>query len=167
ASAAGRPAAHHAAAERPPSAVAAAAGPGVRSEPPLEAAPRPVSAPADAELRQAVRAQWDRFLAAAGKQCGVKVQAALRSVKEIDVVNSVLIMRFSHAFARDLVNQNEYRSQVEMLWDGLLKAHVTVRCALVGEPVQMAAAPAAAASNDDEAFLAGARDLGAVVKKLS
>ncbi|MEJ5199506.1 MAG: hypothetical protein WHX53_11330, partial [Anaerolineae bacterium] len=154
-------------AERAPSSVTAPAGPAGRNEPPRETAPRPAPAPADAELRQAVRAQWERFLAAAGKQCGMKVQAALRSVKEIDVVNSVLILRFAHAFARDLVNQNENRSQVEMLWDGLLKTHVTVRCALVGEPVQIATAPAAAGANDDEAFLAGARDLGAVVKKLS
>lgn len=167
--AAGRPAATQAAVEKAPMPAPATvmAGPAGRSESPHEAAARPAAAPADAELRQAVRAQWERFLVAAGKQCGMKVQAALRSVKEIDVVNSVLVLRFAHAFARDLVNQNEHRSQVETLWDGLLKTHVTVRCALVGEPVQIAAAPAATGANDDEAFLAGARDLGAVVKKLS
>jgi len=167
---AGRPSAPSAPAAKAPSPAAAMApaGPALPDERPAEAASSAAPARSDAELRQAIRAQWDRFLAAAGKQCGMKVQAALRSVKEIDVVNSALILRFAHAFSRDLVNQNEHRSAVEALWEELLKTRVAVRCALVGEPVQAAAAPAPthARADDDEAFLAGARDLGAVVKKL-
>lgn len=152
-------------AKAPAAAAVVATGPAER---PVEAAAPPGPGHPDAQLRQAVRAQWERFLAAAGKQCGMKVQAALRSVKEIDVVQATLILRFAHAFSRDLVNQNEHRSAVEALWAELLKRRVAVRCALVGEPVQVAAAPAPtnARPDDDEAFLAGARDLGAVVKKL-
>jgi len=108
----------------------------------------------------------------AGKRCGIPVQAALRSVKEIETVGDVIILRFSHTFSRDLVNRPENRSQVEALWEELLKGRVQVRCALVGETV---AAPAPTASsqaaprpqNDDDAFLDDARNLGAVVKKLS
>ena len=119
----------------------------------------------------------------AGKRCGIPVQAALRSVKEIETVGDAIILRFSHTFSRDLVNRPENRSQVEALWEGLLKARVQVRCALVGEtvaaPAGAVAAPSPAASqaapgqrsglpqNDDDAFLDDARNLGAVVKKLS
>ena len=107
----------------------------------------------------------------AGKRCGIPVQAALRSVKEIETAGDAVVLRFSHTFSRDLVNRPEHRSQVEALWEELLKARVQVRCALVGETV---AAPASTASsqaaprqqNDDDAFLDDARSLGAVVKKL-
>ena len=108
----------------------------------------------------------------AGKRCGIPVQAALRSVKEIETVGDAIILRFSHTFSRDLVNRPEHRSQVEALWEELLKARVQVRCALVGEPV---ASPSPAASSqaaprgqhEDDVFLDDARNLGAVVKKLS
>ncbi len=107
----------------------------------------------------------------AGKRCGIQVKAALRAVKEIETTGDAIILRFSHTFSRDLVNKPEHRSQIEALWEELLKARVQVRCALVGETV---AAPAPTASsqvaprqqNDDDAFLDDARSLGAVVKKL-
>ena len=112
----------------------------------------------------------------AGKRCGIPVQAALRSVKEIETAGDAVVLRFSHTFSRDLVNRPDHRSQVEALWEELLKARVQVRCALVGETV---AAPAPTASNqsapgqrsgppqnEDDAFLDDARSLGAVVKKL-
>jgi len=144
---------------------------------------RPAAALPNSELRQAVQANWEPFLGMAGKRCGIPVQAALRSVKEIETVGDAIILRFSHTFSRDLVNRPEHRSQVEALWEELLKARVQVRCALVGEtvaaPAGAVAAPAPTASsqaapgqrsglpqNDDDAFLDDARNLGAVVKKL-
>ena len=131
--------------------------------------PAPESAPGerDAGLLQAARANWDRFLAAAGKRCGMKVQAALRSVHELDVVGQTLVLRFTHAFARDLVGGGENRGQVEAVWDEVLGRKVQVRCGLVGEaPPPSPAQPASRGVSDDEAFLQGARELGAVVKKL-
>jgi hypothetical protein len=133
---------------------------------------RSAAAPPDSELRQAVQASWEPFLGMAGKRCGIPVQAALRSVKEIETSGDAVILRFSHTFSRDLVNRPEHRSQVEALWEELLKTRVHVRCALVGEAVAAPspAAPSQAAprpQSDDDAFLNDARNLGAVVKKLS
>jgi hypothetical protein len=158
-----------------PPVTAPASAPGLpgapaRSERAVEAPAPPANAPGDAGLRQAVQAHWDRFLAAAGKRCGMKVQAALRSVKEIDTFNDAILLRFAHTFSRDLVNQTENRAQVEAVWEELLKSKVQVRCALVGEIVAAAAGPAAQAAkpaNEDELFLSDARNLGAIVKKLS
>ncbi len=143
------------------------------------AAPRPVATPsaespapppADASLLQAVQANWDRFVGLAGKRCGVKVQAALRSVRGADVSGQAIVLQFSHAFARDLVGQVENRSQVEQVWQEILERKVQVRCASVGETPAPAAKPSAAApargATDDEMFLRGAQDLGAVVKRL-
>ncbi len=78
------------------------------SEPTTTARPteaRPVAALPDNELRQAVQANWEPFLGMAGKRCGIPVQAALRSVKEIETVGDAIILRFSHTFSRDLVNR--------------------------------------------------------------
>jgi len=138
-------------------------------EPPGAVAPELVP-PTDALLK-AAQEGWEHFLALTGKRCGMKVQAALRSVRQLDVNGRTLVLQFHHAFSRDLVNQAENRSQVEALWEEVLHRKVNVRCALVGE---VAATPPAApskksgsrAESDDEAFLRNARDLGAVVKRL-
>ncbi|MCU0501919.1 MAG: DNA polymerase III subunit gamma/tau [Anaerolineae bacterium] len=137
---------------------------------------RPAAVLPNNELRQAVQANWEPFLSMAGKRCGIPVQAALRSVKEIETAGDAVVLRFAHTFSRDLVNRPEHRSQVEALWEELLKARVQVRCALVGEtvaaPVPTASSQAAPGQrsglpqSDDDAFLDDARSLGAVVKKL-
>jgi hypothetical protein len=103
----------------------------------------------------------------------MKVQAALRSVKQLDVAGGTIIMHFSHTFARDLVNQGESRAQVEGVWQEVLGRTVGVRCALTGETAVPASpssiggpASASAPVNDDEVLLSDARKLGAVVKPL-
>ncbi len=148
-----------------------AAAPAVaQSGPPAAAPHQPAAGPGEVGLRQAVQAHWERFVAAAGKRCGVKVQAALRSVKELDVVGDTIVLRFSHAFARDLVNQAENRSQVEALWEEMLKTRAPVRCALLGEALAPTGATSGQAAarppSDDELFLNDARNLGAVVTRL-
>ena len=163
-------------ASRQPSAPAPEAAPTGASPPAqatrtVEPAIRPSAALPENELHQAVQASWERFLAAAGKRCGMKVQAALRSVKELDTAGDAIVLHFSHTFARDLVAQAENRAQVEALWEELLNARVQVRCALVGEIVAAPSPPLAhatpAAQSDDDAFLNDARNLGAVVRKLN
>ncbi|PKO22656.1 MAG: DNA polymerase III subunit gamma/tau [Chloroflexi bacterium HGW-Chloroflexi-1] len=123
-----------------------------------------------ADLLTAAQAGWERFLSAAGKRCGMKVQAALRSVKEIDVVGQAIVLQFAHAFARDLVTEGGNRAQVEALWEELLQRKVQIRCTLVGETPAPSAAPllrsAARPENDDEALLRGVQELGAVVTRL-
>lgn len=132
--------------------------------------------PSDNDLLRAVRDNWERFIQAAGKRCGMKVQAALRSVKQLDVTGGTLALQFSHAFARDLVNEGENRATVESLWQDVLGRRVTVRCVLTGEAVPVVvAAPSstaagteiAAAVDDDEILLEDARKLGAVVTPVS
>jgi len=123
----------------------------------------------DADLLGAARAEWERVLAAAGKRCGMKVQAALRSVKGIDVVGQTIVLQFAHAFARDLVTEGANRSQVESLWEEQLRRKVQIRCALVGETPPPRAGPpqtTARPESDDEALLRGAQELGAVVTRL-
>jgi hypothetical protein len=109
----------------------------------------------------------------AGKRCGMKVQAALRSVQGLDIAGQIIVLRFAHTFSRDLVGSAENRAKVEELWSEVLERKVQVRCGLVGEVSAASSsaqpakpAPAKEGVNDDEAFLQGARKLGAVVKKL-
>jgi DNA polymerase-3 subunit gamma/tau len=162
----------------------AAAGRGQRTAVPQTAvqpqkpAPQPAPEPLpaaerDVGLLQAAQATWDQLLAMAGKRCGMKVQAALRSVQGLDIAGQIIVLRFAHTFSRDLVGSAENRAKVEELWSEVLDRKVQVRCGLVGE-VSVASssaqpakpAPAKEGVNDDEAFLQGARKLGAVVKKL-
>lgn len=123
------------------------------------------------DLLQRAQSNWERFLAAAGKRCGVKVQAALRAVRGLDVVGQVLVLQFSHAFARDLVNQAENRAAVEGVWQEVLGRKVPIRCMLVGESPAIAEDPAPPSSppsgeDDDQVLLEEARRRGAVVTSL-
>jgi DNA polymerase-3 subunit gamma/tau len=140
---------------------------------PDRATPEPSSglAPSAANLQLLERArdQWDNYLIQAGKRCGMKVQAALRSVRTLDSNGFTLVLQFSHAFSRDMVNQPEYRQQLEALWQELLGQPVLMRCILKGETTDPAAAPtpgAAPAGDDDEVLLRAARKMGAVVRPL-
>lgn len=151
--------------------------PPVHSERPPAPGPAALSGAAvaalpDSDLLRVVRDSWDRFIGASGKRCGMKVQAALRSVKQLDVAGGTIVMHFSHTFARELVNQSENRTQVEAVWQEVLGRPVGVRCVLVGEiatpamPPSEAPAPAAGSVNEDEVLLSDARKLGAIVKPL-
>jgi len=134
----------------------------------LEVAPEPVAA--EGSFLDQAQKSWPRFLESAGKRCGMKVQAALRSARPIDVVGQIVVLQFSHAFARDLVSQAENSSQIEALWQELLGRKVGVRCVLRGENVTPASAtvpPASAGLEaDEDMLLHEARKMGAVVKPL-
>jgi DNA polymerase III subunit gamma/tau len=151
---------------------AAGAQPGVEAgKPGAAGSVAPAAVPPGGDLLAAAQGSWERLLVAAGKRCGMKVQAALRSVRVLDASGETVMLQFGHAFARDLVNQLDNRSQVEILWSEMLSRRVFVRCTLAGEPVVLAqSAPesdgARATHADDEAFLRGAQELGAVVRKL-
>lgn len=133
-------------------------------------APRPAGQAPPGDLLQFAQSNWDRFLQMAGKQCGMKVQAALRSVRELDVAGQALVLQFAHAFSRDLVNQAENRALVEGAWHELLGRSVPIRCVLVGEsPAAPEAKPASSGAvdlNEDEVLLEDARRRGAVVTAL-
>ncbi len=121
------------------------------------------------DLLEGARETWDEFLAQAGKSCGMKVQAALRSVRTLDASGQTLVLHFSHAFSRDMVNQPEYRPKLEALWQKMLGQSVYIRCVLQGETPDPPTPPrqeAAAEGDDEDPLLRDALNLGAVVKPL-
>ncbi len=123
------------------------------------------------DLLQGARGNWDRFLTVARRRCGVKVQAALRAVRELDVVGQALVLQFSHAFARDLVNQPDNRTAVEGAWEEVLGRRVPIRCVLMGESladpdVSPSPTPQGNAADEDQILLEDARRRGAVVTPL-
>jgi DNA polymerase III subunit gamma/tau len=128
--------------------------------------------PPGAELEDLVRANWDHFLVLARKQCGVKVQAALRSVREVGAVGQTIVLQFTHTFARDLVNELANRSQVEALLEGIVGRKVEVRCVVTGESIAAPPVPPVAPSlaarpqEDEESLLSEAQKLGAVIKPI-
>jgi DNA polymerase-3 subunit gamma/tau len=128
---------------------------------------------AGTDLGDLARANWERFLVLAGTRCGMKVQAALRSVREVTAVGHTIVLQFAHTFSRDLVNQLANRAQVEALWEEILGQQVDVRCTVAGEvSTTHSGAPATAAltgkaQDDEESLLSDAERLGAVIKPIS
>jgi hypothetical protein len=103
----------------------------------------------------------------------MKVQAALRSVREVGAAGQTIVLQFAHTFSRDLVNQVANRSQVEALWEEILERRVEVRCTVLGEALSAHSAdPIAPAStarprDDEDSLLSDAQQLGAVIKPIT
>jgi DNA polymerase III subunit gamma/tau len=138
-----------------------------RAVPPSASAP---PGPASAEdLQQRVNANWDRCLARS-KQHGIQLQAALRAVKELEVVGHTLVLHFGsgQVFSHDVISKPENKARVEEIWREVLGEHLQVRCALIGE--SKSGAPKGRgdkdASSSGDALLEDARRRGAVVKQL-
>ncbi|OQA43120.1 MAG: DNA polymerase III subunit tau [Chloroflexi bacterium ADurb.Bin325] len=155
------------AAEPPAQAPArAAAAPAVTAPP----APPPAAAvraePARTAQPAAAQARSSRP-ASADEHGGVKLQAALRAVREMEFAGQTLVMLFSQAFSRDIADQMENRQHIEAAWEEVLGRRVMIRCALLGETAAPAAAsPAASPADPDEQLLDDARRRGAVVTHL-
>jgi DNA polymerase-3 subunit gamma/tau len=146
--------------------------PAESATPPAVAA-SPVTKPSatgmPSDLLERARASWDEFLAQAGKLCGLKLQAALRNVRTLDQNGQLLVLQFSHAFSRDMVNQPEYRPQLEDLWGTILGQPVYLRCALKGETLELPTSEQqgkTAAGDDADPLLRDALSLGAVVRPI-
>ncbi len=144
----------------------------VRAEPARTAQPAAAQArssrPASADEAGGVsQAAWEKFLATAGRRGGVKLQAALRAVREMEYAGQTLVMLFGQAFSRDIADQMENRQHIEAAWEEVLGRRVMIRCALLGETAAPAAAsPAASPADPDEQLLDDARRRGAVVTHL-
>jgi DNA polymerase III subunit gamma/tau len=159
-------------AETPRSEPARAARPASPAEPrPAAAQSRSSRAPGDDEAGGVSQANWEKFLATAGKRGGVKLQAALRAVREMEFTGQTLVMLFSQAFSRDIADQMENRQLIEAAWEEVLGRRIVIRCSMLGE----AAAPTSAAAetnsaaphvDPDEQLLSDARRRGAIVTNL-
>jgi DNA polymerase-3 subunit gamma/tau len=137
---------------------------------PAAAHPRSTRAPGDDEAGGVSQANWEKFLVTAGKRGGVKLQAALRAVREMEYAGQTLVMLFSQAFSRDIADQMENRQHIEAAWEEVLGRRVVIRCSMLGEaaaPTGAAAnSPAAPPADPDEQLLSDARRRGAVVTNL-
>ncbi len=96
-------------------------------EPSSQAAGTPP--PLDPAAVQRLRDDWQRFLAAARDECGLKVQAALRSMRDVAVGGDVVILAFGkNQFARKMIAQPETRSQVAKLLSQFLARPIRLEC---------------------------------------
>jgi len=125
--------------ERPARPVASTTAPAVHVLAKQEEKPKatPVKAPRQPvtlgdDPAQALWNQWDGFIHAARDSCGIKVQAALRSVKDVwlDVDGATIVLAFSHDFARNVVEKPETLDGVRQLLAEFLGRSLAVRCAL-------------------------------------
>jgi hypothetical protein len=110
-------------------------------------------------------------MAVAKTQCGIKISAALKNVKEVETDGRVLVLRFAaaHNFSREMIDEPAHKAQVEAAWRQVLGEEVGIRCSL------MSAGPAAAAPSGGgkqeargggDALLEDAKRRGAVVRQL-
>ena len=80
---------------------------------------------------------------ATSRQPGIKLQAALRAVREMEFAGQTLVMLFSQAFSRDIADQMENRQHIEAAWEEVLGRRVVIRCSMLGETPASSGAPAA------------------------
>ncbi len=103
------------------------------------AAPTPAAEPPplDAAALQTLRSRLGEFKAIVRQQCGIKVQAALNSVRDIAVGPNVVAFAFGeNHFARDMVARPETLEKVTNILGQILNRAVTVECQL-GEQAQL------------------------------
>jgi DNA polymerase III subunit gamma/tau len=167
--------------QQPPQAPGPSTLPGqapAKPEPRREVAPQPQASsstnpPASTsggDLQQRVNANWDRCLARS-KQYSIQLQAALRGVKELEVVGHTLVLHFAagQVFSHDVISKPENKARVEEIWHEVLGERLIVRCAMLGE--SKASNPGRDKEDKEtpsggDALLEDARRRGAVVKQL-
>ncbi len=85
--------------------------------------------PLDHAAVQRLRDDWQRFLAAAREECGLKVQAALRSMRDVAVGGDMVVLAFGkNQFARKMIAQPETRAQVSKLLSRFLGRPIRLEC---------------------------------------
>ncbi len=148
---------------------AAAPGQAGAAEPPAsEAAQVP---PAGGELQAQVAASWPQFLALSRQHCGIKIQAALRNVKELEVSGRTVTLHFApaHGFSRDVINEPANKAKVEDAWRQVLGTEVGIRCTLFGAaqaPEKGAEKRGDSKATDEDLLLEEARRRGAIITPL-
>ncbi len=120
-------------ARSPAPAQAAASGPAPESPPQSEPAPSPEPSPSppplDQEAVERLRGQWRRFLDIVRQRCGLKQQAALRSVRDVAVGEQVVVFAFGkNEFACRLIAEPRTLEQVARVLSDFLGRSVGLEC---------------------------------------
>jgi DNA polymerase-3 subunit gamma/tau len=146
----GAPAAVPAAPSAPaPSAVPAQATPpaGSKSEAkpptdkpaPVQTEEAPVAAPPplDHAAVQRLRTRWKDFLAAVRQRCGIRVEAALKSVRDVAVADQSVALAFgNNDFTHQMISQSETRGQLAAILSDILGRPVQLECQM-GEQARL------------------------------
>jgi hypothetical protein len=107
-------------------------------------------------------------MATAKSNCGVKIHAALKSVKEVVVVSRTLEFHFAptYGFAREMIDEPRVKAQVENAWRQVLGEAVSIRCVLQGSSAQAGKGGEKRDNAGGDALLEDAKRRGAVIKQL-
>lgn len=85
--------------------------------------------PLDAGALQRLRARWNDVKASVRQECGIKVQAAINSVRDIAVGTNAVALAFGeNHFARDMVAQPETQAKVAAILGKVLGRSITLEC---------------------------------------
>lgn len=131
----------------------------------------PTGLAAGDDLQARVAASWPQFLALSRQHCGIKIQAALRNVKELEVTGRTVTLHFApaHGFSRDVINEPENKTKVEDAWRQVLGTDVGIRCTLFGAtqaPEKGAEKRSESKAADEDVLLEEAKRRGAIITPL-
>jgi hypothetical protein len=88
-------------------------------------------APLDGRALQQLRTRWNEFKGIVRQQCGLKVQAAVNSVRDIAVGTGTVAFAFGeNHFARDMIAQVETLDKVTAILGQIMGRPVTLECQL-------------------------------------
>ena len=125
---------------------AARGGKQIATPPPVEAAAEPP--PLDHTAIKKLRDQWKQLQAQIKVDLGVKVWAALNSVRDIAVSDRAVAFAFgNNAFAQQMMNQPENHGKIVAILSDFLGRPVQLECQL-GEQAKLARTVAAEALHD-------------------
>ena len=118
--------------------------------PKAEVAPELDSVPMDPAAMAQLQAGWKEIQAMVRAQCGHKVQAALRSVRDMAASESVVALAFgNNQFAMDMIAKPETLQEVAGLISTYLNRNVQIECQ-IGMHAQIARAIGAASTEGND-----------------
>ncbi len=106
---------------------------------PADQKPAPVEPPPlDSAAIQKLNARWKELLGVVRKQCGVQVEAALRSVRDIAVSEQTVALAFgTNEFTRDMVARPDNLAKVGGILSNFVGRSITLECQ-IGEQAKLA-----------------------------
>ncbi|MCC6166392.1 MAG: DNA polymerase III subunit gamma/tau [Caldilineaceae bacterium] len=165
-------AATHPAAAMPAANAAPAAQPAAEAKSGAAAAASPTqkpgeAAPLDPAAIEKLRRRWKEFSAIVRDRCGIRVQAALNTVRDIAVSDQSVALAFgNNAFTHELIARPETHAQVTAILSDFLGRPVLLECQM-GDQARLAhriaAAPERSAGGEDPLVTYAKEALGAQV----
>jgi DNA polymerase-3 subunit gamma/tau len=121
--------------------------PAPRAPEPSASQPEPAPPPLDRAAVERLRARWREFLAVVRQRCGIRVEAAFKSVRDVAVAEQTVALAFgNNEFTYQMIAQPETRTQVATILSEFFGRPIQVECQM-GEQARISGSVAVTRSS--------------------